>query len=79
MPKVVSPAEKRFRKAFGENLRRIRQSKKLTLVDMEDITSIHYNQLARIERGDVTTSIYAITVISKALKIHPKQLFELDP
>ena len=61
---------------FGKNLRKIRESKKLSLEKLEELTEIHYNQIGRIERGEINTSINNVHLLSKALDIHPRELFE---
>jgi transcriptional regulator with XRE-family HTH domain len=77
MPRVPL-TEIKYRTAFGKNLRRIRRSKKITLMDLEELTSIHYNQIGRIERGEITTSIYNIYIFSKALDVDPKRLVDFE-
>jgi hypothetical protein len=47
-------------------------------MDLEELTSIHYNQIGRIERGEITTSIYNIYIFSKALDVDPKRLVDFE-
>lgn len=64
-----------FINAFGKNLRKIRESKKLSLKSLKNLPEIHYNQIGRIERGEINTSINNVPLLSKAFGIHPRELF----
>lgn len=61
--------------SFGKNLRKIRESKNMSMQTMADIINIEYSQISRIERGLINTSIGIIYEISKALEIDIKELF----
>lgn len=61
--------------SFGKNLRKIRESKKMSMQTLADITNIEYSQISRIERGLINTSIGITYEISKALEIDIKELF----
>ena len=61
--------------SFGKNLRKIRESKNMSMQTLADIINIEYSQISRIERGLINTSIGIIYEISKALEIDIKELF----
>lgn len=65
-------------KAFGEHLRQVRISKNLTQEQLAFAADLELSQISRIERGVINTSISQVFQIAKALKIHPKELFEID-
>lgn len=60
---------------FGKNLRKIRESKKMSMQTLADMTNIEYSQISRIERGLINTSVGIIYEISKALEIDVTELF----
>jgi transcriptional regulator with XRE-family HTH domain len=62
-------------KKFGENLRELRKSKKISMEKLAALTSVEYSQISRIELGQINTSLDMIIKISKALEIDPKDLF----
>ena len=64
--------------AFGANLRKIRQSKKLTCADLEELTSIDEKQIARLERGERGPNISTIYALAKGLGIQPYKLFQFE-
>jgi predicted transcriptional regulator len=65
-------------KAFGENLRRMRIVSGLSQEDLAYSADIPINQIGRIERGEVNTTISSIIAISRALKLHPRDLLDFD-
>jgi transcriptional regulator with XRE-family HTH domain len=75
---VTKIRDKSFIKAFGINLRRIRIEQGLSQEDLAYAADIPINQIGRIERGEVNTTISSILVISRALKISHKDLLNFD-
>jgi transcriptional regulator with XRE-family HTH domain len=74
--RVTKIRDQSYIKSFGNNLRRIRLEKELSQEDLAFSADIPINQIGRIERGEVNTTISTILVISKALKIHPRELLD---
>ena len=68
----------RFIKAFGKHLRNLRIEKKLSQEELANDAEIPINQIGRIERAEIKTSLSTIYKISKALKINPKYLFDFE-
>ena len=67
-----------YLKKFGNNLRRIRKDKGLTMESVANEAEIEYRQLGRIERGEVNTTIISLLRIAKILKIDMKILFDFE-
>ena len=67
----------KFIKAFGINLRRLRLQKNFSQEYLADEAGIPTNQVGRIERGEVNTSISTVNALAKALKIDIADLFKL--
>lgn len=53
----------------GSKVRSFRKMKRLTIQDLAFEVGIEYTQLSRIERGMISTSLYQLYMISKALEI----------
>ena len=70
--------DKNFIKAFGINVRQIRTDKGLSQEDLAYAADIPINQIGRIERGEVNTTISTILAIAQALKIHHKELLDFE-
>ena len=68
------PNEKSL-KAFGKNLRAIREEKSLSQEDVAKLSKISTTHYAGIERGE-TSPTYSVTEsICKALKIKSSEIF----
>ena len=67
--------EKKFIKEFGERLRKIRIEKKLSQEQLANTAEIPINQVGRIERGEINTTLTTIKVLADSLKVHISALF----
>ncbi len=65
-------------KRFGENLRKIRISKKISQEVLAFSSDIPISQVGRIERGEINTTISSVKVIAIALEIEIKDLFDFE-
>ena len=61
--------------AFGENLRKIRKERNLSQEHLAYDADIPINQIGRIERGEINTTISTLFAIANALNIPVKELF----
>jgi transcriptional regulator with XRE-family HTH domain len=62
-------------KNFGNNLRRIRKEKELSMEALANLAEIELSQIFRIETGKINPKLITILTIAKALGISPKELF----
>ena len=67
--------EKIFIKSFGERLRKIRLSKNLSQAELANTAEIPINQVGRIERGEINTTLTTIKVLADSLKINISEFF----
>jgi transcriptional regulator with XRE-family HTH domain len=65
-------------KKFGKRLKQIRLSKNMTQEELAWEAGIEPMQVSRIERGIINTGISQVFILSKALKVSPKELFDFD-
>ena len=63
---------------FGENLRKIREGKKLSLLQLSYNCSIDESKISKIEHGKFNITIATIVELSKGLEIHPKKLLDFE-
>lgn len=73
---VIGKKEKQFIKYVGEKLREKRLSKKISQVMLSYDANIPVNQIGRIERGEINTTIGTLYKICAALGIDFKDLIE---
>jgi transcriptional regulator with XRE-family HTH domain len=62
--------------AFGKRLRELRLQKGLTMTELANQCDIEYRQIADIELGKINTTIAKVFLLSNALNISPKDLFD---
>ena len=68
--------EKIFIKSFGERLRQIRLSKNLSQAELAHSAEIPINQVGRIERGEINTTLTTIKVLADSLDIPITEFFK---
>lgn len=61
---------------FGENLQKIRESKKLSLLKLSYNCSIDESNISKIEHGKFNITLATIVDLAKGLDIHPKKLLD---
>lgn len=71
-------SERKFIEKFGETLRTIRIKKNLSQEMLANDANIPINQIGRIERAEISTSLSTIYKISKALDISILSLFDFE-
>lgn len=67
--------EQLFISRFGNHLRTLRLEKNLSQEMLANDADIPINQIGRIERGEISTSLSTIYKIANALEIDIKELF----
>lgn len=72
---MIKVKNKKFIKAFGKNLKMLRNEANLSQEDLANDCNISISQIGRIERGEINTTISTLFVLAKALNIRVKDLF----
>ena len=62
-------------KLFGENLRRIRNEKNITMQQLANQAEIELSQIYRIEAGKINPKLTTLLKIAKGLNVLPADLF----
>lgn len=62
-------------KAFGQRVRNLRTSKKLSQEELANLAEIPLSQVGRIERGEVNVTISTIYALANALENPISELF----
>ena len=75
---MIKPADKKVLKKFGENLRKIRKQKKLSLRQMSYACSIDNSKIAKIEKGKINITYTTLLQLALALETHPSSLLHYD-
>jgi transcriptional regulator with XRE-family HTH domain len=72
---VIENEEKVIIKTLGEKIRKRRLELNLSQELLSFDSNIPRNQIGRIERGEINTSIITLYRLSKVLKIDMRELF----
>jgi len=75
---MISNKDSRYLKAFGKNLRRIREANKLSQEALSSKMDTSPSQVGRIERGEINPTVSTLKVIADALKVDVKELFNFE-
>ena len=70
--------DEEFLKAFGANLRKVREGKKISMRALADYSNVEYSQISRIEKGQINTTISTVKVLADALGLNSKELFDFN-
>lgn len=65
-------------KEFGQQVKNIRLSKKLTQVEVSTAMGRDQQSLQRVESGRVNPSLSYLLELAQALQVDPKELFDFD-
>jgi transcriptional regulator with XRE-family HTH domain len=76
---MITPADKKVLRKFGENLRRLRKEKGLSLREMSYACSIDNSKIAKIEKGMINITLTTLLQLATALEMHPSSLLAYEP
>jgi len=65
-----------FLKQFGTNLKKIRKEKGLSQEYIAFNSELSVNQIGRIERGEINTSLSTVYEIAQTINVDIKELFD---
>ena len=63
---------------FGNHLRELRKSKKMTLKQVATAAAVEISQVYRIEKGKINTTLSTLIVLSNALDVSVSELVNAD-
>ena len=70
--------EKILMKQFGENLKKIRNERKLSVRGLADLADMDYTNISNIENGQSNPSMTTIIFLAEALQVDPKELLQFN-
>ena len=75
---MITPADKKVLKRFGENLRKLRKEKGLSLREMSYACSIDNSKIAKIEKGMIDITFTTLLQLAQALEAQPASLLSYE-
>lgn len=70
--------EKILIKQFGENLKKIRNERKLSVRALADLADMDYTNISNIENGQSNPSMTTVIFLAEALKVSPAELITFN-
>lgn len=68
----------RVRQLFGARLKALREKKKLSLKKTDAQSELDSSNIYKYETGQRDPQLTTIIKLAQALKVHPKELFDID-
>ena len=75
---MITAGDKKALKEFGENLRKLRNDKGLSLREMSYACSIDNSKIAKIEKGKINITLTTLLQLAVALEIHTSTLLDYE-
>lgn len=69
---------KKLNIAFGENLRKIRNSKKISLLQLSYNCSIDDSKISKIEHGKFNIKLSTLVELARGLEVSPEALVQFS-
>lgn len=76
MRRKYTEEEIQFLKKFGQRIRELREEAGLSQTSLETDARMSKNQIGRIERGEISTSIVNLNLMAQALDVSIKDFFD---
>lgn len=75
---MITEEIKKLNRAFGENLQKIRNSKKISLLQLSYNCSVDESKISKIEHGRFNIKLSTVYELAKGLDISPKKLLDFE-
>ena len=75
---VNSTRNDKYLAAFGQNFRKLRKAKNMSMEKLALAAGVEYSQIFDIEHGNINTTISTIHILSKALGLKESELFDFE-
>ena len=74
---MIKNSDKETLKKFGENLRKLRDARNLSLRDVSINCNIDNGQISKIEQGQVNITLITLLELAKGLNVDPNELLNI--
>lgn len=71
---MIGNRDEQLNKAFGQNLKKTRKGKKLSIRKLALEADMDWSHIDKIEKGEVNPTLSTIYALATALKIDPREL-----
>jgi transcriptional regulator with XRE-family HTH domain len=75
---MIRQSDKSNLKKLGDNIKRLREAKNLSLRELSYECDIDNSKISKIEKGQVNITFTTILQLAKALAVDPTELLQTD-
>ena len=75
---MINVKNKDYLIALGNHIRQIRLALNLSQAKVSYLSDVGFNQVGRIERGEVNVTASTLLALGNALEKHPSELLDFD-
>lgn len=75
---MINIRNKEYLDALGKHIRQLRLNKNLSQAQLSYSSDIAFNQIGRIERGEVNVTASTLYALATALELHPSVLLDFE-
>lgn len=74
---MIKSSDKEALKKFGQNLRKLRDCKNLSLRDVSTNCNIDNSKISKIEQGHINITLTTLLELARGLKVDPSELLKI--
>jgi transcriptional regulator with XRE-family HTH domain len=75
---MIKTNDKKALKRFGENLRKLREQRNLSLRQLSYACNIDYSKIGKIEKGQINITFTTFLELARGLEIKLSKLLDFD-
>lgn len=75
---AVRKRDQKFQQAFGRHLRKLREERQWTQMDLSAVSRVNETQISKIESGDAGLTVQTLRALALALGKYPSELLEFE-
>jgi transcriptional regulator with XRE-family HTH domain len=75
---LIKDSNRKYLVTLGENIKRLRETKGLSLRQLSYACNIDNSKIAKIEKGQINVTFTTLMQLANALELHPSELLRTD-
>jgi transcriptional regulator with XRE-family HTH domain len=75
---LAKESDKKYLQKLGENIKRLREAKGLSLRQLSYTCNVDNSKIAKIEKGQINITFTTLMQLANALEVHPSELLKTD-
>ncbi|MEJ7737014.1 MAG: helix-turn-helix transcriptional regulator [Chitinophagaceae bacterium] len=75
---MIRESNKKYLKILGANIKRLRETKQLSLRELSYACDIDNSKISKIEKGQINITFTTLLQLANALEIHPSEILNTN-